>query len=86
MTYVQLKNVFQGYIANEIELDNKRTIKSNNIEKIKCHKYNNTKINVDCQKYECNKQRFCKGRVLNCYNLDFGEIKVCLSIVFCLSF
>ncbi|XP_039313481.1 uncharacterized protein LOC105198718 isoform X2 [Solenopsis invicta] len=71
-TYTELKQLFQGFIVNEVDLNSESTCKEN------CAYYSYTKMYGCYQNQFCAKQRQCKGKVLNCEYID-SDMWICPS-------
>ncbi|KAM0726302.1 hypothetical protein ACS0PU_007486 [Formica fusca] len=71
-TYTELKQLFQGYIVNEVDLNSDNTCKEN------CAYYTYTKV-YGCYKDQfCAKQRRCNGKILHCEYID-SDMWICPS-------
>lgn len=75
--YTAVTNFMQGYVDNEINLNNEQTCSKT------CEDYNVTR-NVNCNEDTlCAQNHFkeetCKGRVLNCTTIDV-DITACLVV------
>ncbi|KAL6436597.1 hypothetical protein ACFW04_004812 [Cataglyphis niger] len=71
-TYTELKQLFQGYIVNEVDLNSDNTCKEN------CIYYTYTKV-YGCYKDQfCAQQRRCNGKILHCEYID-SDMWVCPS-------
>ncbi|XP_075237276.1 chemokine-like protein orion isoform X2 [Lycorma delicatula] len=69
-TYTQLTRLLQGYIQNEIDLNNEETCREN------CQYYSYTK-QFGCYKDNfCSQQRNCNGRIVDCKFID-SDMTVC---------
>ncbi|XP_014472844.1 PREDICTED: uncharacterized protein LOC106743483 isoform X1 [Dinoponera quadriceps] len=71
-TYTELKQLFQGYIVNEVDLNGDGTCKEN------CAYYGYTKVYGCYQNQFCSQQRRCNGKILNCEYID-SDMWICLS-------
>ncbi|KAL0118791.1 hypothetical protein PUN28_009452 [Cardiocondyla obscurior] len=71
-TYTELKQLFQGYIVNEVDLNSQGTCKEN------CGYYGYTKVYGCYQDQFCAKQRQCNGKILNCEYID-SDMSICPS-------
>lgn len=72
-TYTELKQLFQGYIVNEVDLNSDGTCKEN------CAYYGYTKV-YGCYKDQfCSRQRRCNGKILNCEYID-SDMWICPSV------
>ncbi|XP_017880889.1 uncharacterized protein LOC108625401 isoform X3 [Ceratina calcarata] len=71
-TYTTLRQLFQGYIVNEVDLNADATCREN------CAYYEYTKV-YGCYKDQfCSQQRKCNGRVLKCEYVD-SDMWICPS-------
>ncbi|XP_072747595.1 uncharacterized protein Orion isoform X2 [Anoplolepis gracilipes] len=71
-TYTELKQLFQGYIVNEVDLNSDNTCKEN------CAYYAYTKV-YGCYKDQfCAQQRRCNGKILHCEYID-SDMWICPS-------
>lgn len=71
-TYTELKQLFQGYIVNEVDLNSDNTCKEN------CAYYTYTKV-YGCYKDQfCVQQRRCNGKILHCEYID-SDMWICPS-------
>ncbi|XP_029173505.1 uncharacterized protein LOC114942330 isoform X2 [Nylanderia fulva] len=71
-TYTELKQLFQGYIVNEVDLNSENTCKEN------CAYYAYTKV-YSCYKDQfCGRQRRCNGKILHCEYID-SDMWICPS-------
>ncbi|CAL1689679.1 unnamed protein product [Lasius platythorax] len=71
-TYTELKQLFQGYIVNEVDLNSDNTCKEN------CGYYGYTKM-YGCYKDQfCSRQRRCNGKILHCEYID-SDMWICPS-------
>ncbi|XP_011883381.1 PREDICTED: uncharacterized protein LOC105570638 isoform X2 [Vollenhovia emeryi] len=71
-TYTELKQLFQGIIVNEVDLNPQASCKEN------CAYYAYTQTYGCYQNQFCSKQRQCKGKILNCEYID-SDMWVCPS-------
>ncbi|XP_076754957.1 chemokine-like protein orion isoform X1 [Xylocopa sonorina] len=71
-TYTTLTQLFQGYIVNEVDLNNEVSCKEN------CAYYEYSKVRGCYKNQYCSKQRKCNGRILNCEYVD-SDMWVCPS-------
>ncbi|XP_012541396.2 uncharacterized protein LOC105839550 isoform X1 [Monomorium pharaonis] len=71
-TYAELKELFQGYIVNEVDLNSESTCREN------CAYYGYSKAYGCYQNQFCAKQRQCKGKILNCEYID-SDMWICPS-------
>lgn len=78
-TYTELKQLFQGYIVNEVDLNSQATCKEN------CAYYGYSKVYGCYQDQFCAKQRPCNGKILNCEYID-SDMWVCPSVSVSLTF
>ncbi|XP_018301872.1 uncharacterized protein orion isoform X2 [Mycetomoellerius zeteki] len=69
-TYTELKQLFQGYIVNEVDLNTESTCKEN------CAYYGYTKVYGCYQNQFCSKQRQCNGKILHCEYID-SDMWIC---------
>ncbi|XP_018403321.1 PREDICTED: uncharacterized protein LOC108780187 isoform X2 [Cyphomyrmex costatus] len=69
-TYTELKQLFQGYIVNEVDLNTEGTCKEN------CGYYGYTKVYGCYQNQFCSKQRQCNGKILHCEYID-SDMWIC---------
>ncbi|XP_018339502.1 PREDICTED: uncharacterized protein LOC108746909 isoform X1 [Trachymyrmex septentrionalis] len=69
-TYTELKQLFQGYIVNEVDLNTENTCKEN------CAYYGYTKVYGCYQNQFCSKQRQCNGKILHCEYID-SDMWIC---------
>ncbi|XP_018057376.1 PREDICTED: uncharacterized protein LOC108693138 isoform X1 [Atta colombica] len=69
-TYTELKQLFQGYIVNEVDLNTEGTCKEN------CAYYGYTKVYGCYQNQFCSKQRQCNGKILHCEYID-SDMWIC---------
>ncbi|XP_018361103.1 PREDICTED: uncharacterized protein LOC108759910 isoform X1 [Trachymyrmex cornetzi] len=69
-TYTELKQLFQGYIVNEVDLNTENTCKEN------CAYYGYTKVYGCYQNQFCSKQRKCNGKILHCEYID-SDMWIC---------
>ncbi|XP_032680540.1 uncharacterized protein LOC116848499 isoform X2 [Odontomachus brunneus] len=71
-TYTELKQLFQGYIVNEVDLNSDNTCKQN------CGYYGYSKVYGCYQNQFCSQQRRCNGKILNCEYID-SDMWICPS-------
>ncbi|XP_071643768.1 uncharacterized protein Orion isoform X1 [Temnothorax longispinosus] len=71
-TYTELKQLFQGFIVNEVDLNTHATCKEN------CGYYGYSKVYGCYQNQFCAKQRQCNGKILNCEYID-SDMWICPS-------
>lgn len=71
-TYTELKQLFQGYIVNEVDLNSDSTCKEN------CGYYGYSKVYGCYQNQFCSQQRRCNGKILNCEYID-SDMWICPS-------
>ncbi|XP_020290288.1 uncharacterized protein LOC109857914 isoform X1 [Pseudomyrmex gracilis] len=71
-TYTELKQVFQGYIVNEVDLNGDNTCKEN------CAYYGYTKQYSCYKNLFCSRQRQCNGKILHCEYID-SDMWICPS-------
>ncbi|XP_012216022.2 uncharacterized protein orion isoform X2 [Linepithema humile] len=71
-TYTELKQLFQGYIVNEVDLNPDATCKEN------CAYYGYSKVYGCYQNQFCSQQRRCNGKILNCEYID-SDMWICPS-------
>ncbi|XP_077254812.1 chemokine-like protein orion isoform X1 [Temnothorax americanus] len=71
-TYTELKQLFQGFIVNEVDLNTHATCKEN------CVYYGYSKMYGCYQNQFCAKQRQCNGKILNCEYID-SDMWICPS-------
>ncbi|XP_024893240.1 uncharacterized protein LOC112468347 [Temnothorax curvispinosus] len=71
-TYTELKQLFQGFIVNEVDLNTHATCKEN------CAYYGYSKVYGCYQNQFCAKQRQCNGKILNCEYID-SDMWICPS-------
>ncbi|EZA56899.1 hypothetical protein DMN91_000279 [Ooceraea biroi] len=71
-TYTELKQLFQGYIVNEVDLNSDNTCKEN------CAYYAYTKVYGCYQSQFCARQRYCNGKILHCEYID-SDMWICPS-------
>lgn len=72
-TYTELKQLFQGYIVNEVDLNDQNTCKEN------CGYYAYSRVYGCYQDQFCAKQQQCKGKILNCEYID-SDMWICPSV------
>lgn len=72
-TYTELKQMFQGYIVNEVDLNPDATCKEN------CAYYTYTKVYGCYQNQFCTQQRQCNGKILHCEYID-SDMWICPSV------
>ncbi|XP_066595208.1 uncharacterized protein orion [Prorops nasuta] len=71
-TYTELKQLFQGYIVNEVDMNSDSTCRQN------CAYYSYAKV-YGCYKNQfCSQQRRCNGKLVNCEYVD-SDMWVCPS-------
>ncbi|XP_014597925.1 PREDICTED: uncharacterized protein LOC106783674 isoform X1 [Polistes canadensis] len=71
-TYVELNQLFQGYIVNEVDLNGGSTCREN------CAYYVYAKIHGCYDNQFCAQQRMCSGKLVNCEFID-SDMWVCPS-------
>ncbi|XP_015118959.1 uncharacterized protein LOC107042423 isoform X2 [Diachasma alloeum] len=71
-TYTELKQLFQGYIVNEVDLNPSSTCREN------CAYYSYAKVHGCYDNLYCSQQRKCNGKVLNCQYFD-SDMWICPS-------
>lgn len=71
-TYVELKQLFQGYIVNEVDMNSESTCREN------CGYYGYAKVHGCYQDQFCAKQRTCSGKLVNCEYID-SDMWICLA-------
>ncbi|XP_052758205.1 uncharacterized protein LOC116413097 isoform X2 [Galleria mellonella] len=72
-TYDQITRLMQGYIENEVNMNNENTCRQN------CEYYNVAKY-YNCFKDQfCSRQPKCKGHILGCYFVK-SDMTVCTSV------
>ncbi|XP_076160472.1 chemokine-like protein orion isoform X2 [Ptiloglossa arizonensis] len=71
-TYTQLTQLFQGYIVNEVDLNDQSTCREN------CAYYGYTKVHGCYKNQFCAQQRQCNGRILNCEYIE-SDMWICPS-------
>ncbi|XP_071559484.1 uncharacterized protein Orion isoform X1 [Temnothorax nylanderi] len=71
-TYTELKQLFQGFIVNEVDLNTQATCKEN------CAYYGYSKVYGCYQNQFCAKQHQCNGKILNCEYID-SDMWICPS-------
>ncbi|EFN89744.1 uncharacterized protein LOC105182071 isoform X2 [Harpegnathos saltator] len=71
-TYTELKQLFQGYIVNEVDLNSDGTCKEN------CAYYGYSRVYGCYQNQFCSSQRRCNGKILNCEYID-SDMWICPS-------
>ncbi|XP_023247290.1 uncharacterized protein LOC106645091 isoform X2 [Copidosoma floridanum] len=72
VTYTELKQLFQGFIVNEVDLNSQGTCKEN------CGYYSYSKVYGCFKNKFCARQRRCNGKILNCQYVD-SDMWVCPS-------
>ncbi|KAG8037811.1 hypothetical protein G9C98_006022 [Cotesia typhae] len=72
VTYTELKQLFQGYIVNEVDLNPSGTCREN------CAYYSYSNVQGCFDNLFCAKQRKCNGKVLNCQYFD-SDMWICPS-------
>lgn len=72
-TYAELKQLFQGYIVNEVDLNPTSTCREN------CGYYSFSKVHGCYDNLFCAQQRKCKGKILNCQYVD-SDMWICPSV------
>ncbi|XP_033224884.1 uncharacterized protein LOC117177907 isoform X2 [Belonocnema kinseyi] len=72
-TYTELKQLFQGYIVNEVDLNDAKTCKEN------CGYYTFAKQEGCYQNQFCSQQKRCNGKIRNCQYVD-SDMWICPSI------
>ncbi|XP_032456670.1 uncharacterized protein LOC100679659 isoform X2 [Nasonia vitripennis] len=72
VTYTELKQVFQGYLVNEVDMNPQSTCKEN------CAYYSYSKVHGCYQNQFCSTQRRCNGKLINCQYID-SDMWVCPS-------
>lgn len=72
-TYTQLTQLFQGYIVNEVDLNDQSTCREN------CAYYGYTKVHGCYKNQFCAQQRQCNGRILNCEYIE-SDMWICPSV------
>lgn len=73
VTYTELKQLFQGYIVNEVDLNPQGTCKET------CGYYDYTNVHGCFKDQFCSTQRRCNGKVLNCRYVD-SDMWICPSV------
>ncbi|XP_015175456.1 PREDICTED: uncharacterized protein LOC107065888 isoform X1 [Polistes dominula] len=71
-TYIELKQLFQGYIVNEVDLNSGSTCREN------CGYYGYAKVHGCYDNQFCAKQRTCSGKIINCEYID-SDMWICPS-------
>ncbi|CAL7947526.1 unnamed protein product [Xylocopa violacea] len=71
-TYTTLRQLFQGYIVNEVDLNNDVSCKEN------CAYYEYSKVRGCYKNQYCSQQRKCNGRILKCEYID-SDMWICPS-------
>ncbi|XP_014222968.1 uncharacterized protein LOC106649836 isoform X2 [Trichogramma pretiosum] len=71
-TYTELKQVFQGYIVNEVDMNPQSTCKEN------CAYYSYSKVHGCYGNQFCATQRRCNGKLVNCQYFD-SDMWICPS-------
>ncbi|KAH0567430.1 uncharacterized protein LOC123258726 isoform X2 [Cotesia glomerata] len=72
VTYTELKQLFQGYIVNEVDLNPSSSCREN------CAYYSYSNVQGCFGDMFCAKQRKCNGKVLNCQYFD-SDMWICPS-------
>ncbi|CAD6214668.1 GSCOCG00004170001-RA-CDS [Cotesia congregata] len=72
VTYTELKQLFQGYIVNEVDLNPSKSCREN------CAYYSYSNVQGCFDNLFCAKQRKCNGKVLNCQYFD-SDMWICPS-------
>ncbi|XP_058794289.1 uncharacterized protein LOC131665995 isoform X2 [Phymastichus coffea] len=72
VTYTELKQVFQGYLVNEVDMNPQSTCKEN------CVYYSYSKVYGCYQNQFCATQKRCNGKLINCQYVD-SDMWVCPS-------
>ncbi|EFN73534.1 hypothetical protein EAG_09552 [Camponotus floridanus] len=71
-TYTELEQLFQGFIVNEVDLNNENTCKEN------CGYYTYSKVHGCFKNQFCAQQRRCNGKIVQCEYID-SDMWVCPS-------
>ncbi|KAI4500300.1 hypothetical protein M0802_004717 [Mischocyttarus mexicanus] len=71
-TYMELNQLFQGYIVNEVDLNSVSTCREN------CGYYGYTKVHGCFDNHICAEQRTCSGKLVNCEYID-SDMWICPS-------
>nr|ARK19989.1 venom protein [Ampulex compressa] len=71
-TYTELKQLFQGYIVNEVDMNADNTCREN------CAYYSYARVYGCYQNQYCANQRKCNGKLLNCEYID-SDMWICPS-------
>ncbi|KAK2580573.1 hypothetical protein KPH14_007697 [Odynerus spinipes] len=71
-TYIELKQLFQGYIINEVDMNSGSTCREN------CGYYGYAKVHGCYQNQFCAEQRTCSGKLVNCEYID-SDMWICPS-------
>ncbi|XP_043490833.1 uncharacterized protein LOC122516776 isoform X2 [Polistes fuscatus] len=71
-TYVELNQLFQGYIVNEVDLNSATTCREN------CAYYGYAKVHGCYDNQFCAQQRMCSGKLVNCEYID-SDMWICPS-------
>ncbi|XP_011303273.1 uncharacterized protein orion isoform X2 [Fopius arisanus] len=72
-TYAELKQLFQGYIVNEVDLNPSSTCREN------CGFYSYARVHGCYDNLYCSQQRKCNGKVVNCQYFD-SDMWICPSV------
>ena len=72
-TYEALTKLLQGYVENEVDLNNDETCKEN------CAAYQYTENHGCFKDLYCSKQTRCSGKLLNCQFID-SDMWVCPAV------
>ncbi|XP_046814385.1 uncharacterized protein LOC124422239 isoform X2 [Vespa crabro] len=71
-TYMELKQLFQGYIVNEVDMNSESTCREN------CAYYGYAKVHGCYDNQFCAQQRTCGGKLVNCEYID-SDMWICPS-------
>ncbi|XP_012275055.1 uncharacterized protein LOC105696851 isoform X1 [Orussus abietinus] len=71
-TYTELKQVFQSYVINEVDMNRDKTCRES------CGFYNYAKVEGCYENQFCSRQRRCNGRLINCQYVD-SDMWICPS-------
>lgn len=71
-TYTEMKQLFQGYIVNEVDMNSESTCREN------CAYYSYAKVYGCYQNQFCSQQRRCNGKLVNCEYID-SDMWICPS-------
>lgn len=73
-TYVEMKNLFQGYIVNEVDLSGDQSCFKT------CGSYEYSQVHGCFDNKYCKQQRKCNGKVLHCQYVD-ADMWICPSVI-----